>query len=725
MKKTWLIILVILFCATTAYSAGWDSGSSGVSVSTECNADAYYAIGKLCQDSDDGKLYKGTGAAVSEITSTDLTAPGTIGGTTPSDFYFTNGYFFQSGVEHGITSIAPTNDYGAVMAISSTIGGLDLYGITDADQAGALRLTGILGAADPTDIYPAVVIRGGKKNGTGWQALADAETVLMFYNYTSPIGTVYGNGQWILPSIQGTPIGDVIADIGKFTVLQATTGIGGPGSVPITIATGTADAIVADYNPDVTLVDKALVALEAAAANATTTPTFAPDGVTAHTIVKQGGVALAAGDIPGAGAVMLLEYNLANTRWELLNPAKVALTALAPQAAYTILANGTAGAASPTAIAPVANGIWGCNGSSVCAYYTNFRSDNTAAQFNDSVAPTKLAGVDPVNVTAGVTVWYQPVATTGPVYISTPSLTAGTYPQLLEGVATGGLIFGDASPDAAGEVGYDGALKYYDAVGLKSVTTGYIDISTGGTTRRIITVDDAAQTMARRDAGQTFTGVNVFTAPTFTTSITPTAHDGTTIGTSSLGFSDIYLAAGAVIYAQDDESNTMTSAATGWTFAKPITVADVTNDNYIKITNNSGGRAPTASVYELYPDAGAWKANANGVEYNIPMAGACTALASDGVNTALTVATTNCFTLTVDDNEDQTITFSGAGYAGQEITIIFTTAGTADEVITFHATLVSSTGTLTLGTDAGKFYVVRFISNGTHWYEVSRTAVQT
>ncbi len=40
-----------------------------------------------------------------------------------------------------------------------------------------------------------------------------------------------------------------------------------------------------------------------------------------------------------------------------------------------------------------------------------------------------------------------------------------------EGQATGGLIFGDSSPDTAGEIGYDGALKFYDAAGLRTVTT--------------------------------------------------------------------------------------------------------------------------------------------------------------------------------------------------------------------------------------------------------------
>jgi len=108
----------------------------------------------------------------------------------------------------------------------------------------------------------------------------------------------------------------------------------------------------------------------------------------------------------------------------------------------------------------------------------------------------------------------------------------------------------------------------------------------------------------------------------------------------------------------------------------------------------------------------------------VQMASAASALTPAAAVT-LTVGLSNVYTDLVTDNENQTITFSGAGTAGDEITIIFTTAGSADEVITFHATLVSSVGTLTLGTDAGKYYVVRFISNGTHWFEVSRTAVQT
>jgi microcystin-dependent protein len=89
-------------------------------------------------------------------------------------------------------------------------------------------------------------------------------------------------------------------------------------------AGGTADAITATYAPVITaLVDGQECRFRASAANATTTPTFSPNALTAHTITKQGGAALVAGDIPGNLAEIVLRYNLANTRWELLNPANL------------------------------------------------------------------------------------------------------------------------------------------------------------------------------------------------------------------------------------------------------------------------------------------------------------------------------------------------------------------------------------------------------------------
>jgi len=45
----------------------------------------------------------------------------------------------------------------------------------------------------------------------------------------------------------------------------------------------------------------------------------------------------------------------------------------------------------------------------------------------------------------------------------------------------------------------------------------------------------------------------------------PSSADGDSLGTAALEWSDLYLADSAVIYGQNDQSNTLTSSATGWT----------------------------------------------------------------------------------------------------------------------------------------------------------------
>ena len=93
-------------------------------------------------------------------------------------------------------------------------------------------------------------------------------------------------------------------------------------SIPWAAAAGTADAItVANAFPVLNLIDGQTQAVRHTAANATTTPTLKQDASPAYTITKLGGAALAVGDIAGANYEALYRYNLANTRWEMLNPA--------------------------------------------------------------------------------------------------------------------------------------------------------------------------------------------------------------------------------------------------------------------------------------------------------------------------------------------------------------------------------------------------------------------
>lgn len=85
-------------------------------------------------------------------------------------------------------------------------------------------------------------------------------------------------------------------------------------------AGGTADALTATFTPAHTShVAGRVLVITAASANATTTPTFTLDGLSAKTIKKHGGQALVAGDIYGAGHELLLKD--AGTYYELMNPA--------------------------------------------------------------------------------------------------------------------------------------------------------------------------------------------------------------------------------------------------------------------------------------------------------------------------------------------------------------------------------------------------------------------
>lgn len=71
MKRILYAILIVLAASCLAYA--YYGGSSGVLTDTNCNQTQYFNIGTLCQDTDDGKLYKGTGAAVVEVPASSTT----------------------------------------------------------------------------------------------------------------------------------------------------------------------------------------------------------------------------------------------------------------------------------------------------------------------------------------------------------------------------------------------------------------------------------------------------------------------------------------------------------------------------------------------------------------------------------------------------------------------------------------------------------------------------
>lgn len=96
----------------------------------------------------------------------------------------------------------------------------------------------------------------------------------------------------------------------------------GAGGDDFAVASGT-DTITAVFATAPTLVDGLQFKVRAAGANTTTTPTFNPNSLGALTLYKLGGVALAAGDISGAGHELIIRYRASPARYELVNPAGV------------------------------------------------------------------------------------------------------------------------------------------------------------------------------------------------------------------------------------------------------------------------------------------------------------------------------------------------------------------------------------------------------------------
>jgi hypothetical protein len=182
----------------------------------------------------------------------------------------------------------------------------------------------------------------------------------------------------VADSINGTLAGTAITIPQGAWVIMLTDAAGhwwalisaGGGGIPWAIAAGTGDAVTAIYTPaNTALTDGLLLSWRALGPNTLTNPTFAPDGLTAHVITKNGGQALAPGDVSAALSEMITRYNLANSRWELLNPttrtslpqtslASASTTDLGSVASTNILVTGTTGISSLGSSASINNPLY-------------------------------------------------------------------------------------------------------------------------------------------------------------------------------------------------------------------------------------------------------------------------------------------------------------------------------------------------------------------------------
>lgn len=249
----------------------------------------------------------------------------------------------------------------------------------------------------------------------------------------------------------------------------------------------------------------------------------------------------------------------------------------------------------------------------------------------------------------------------------------------------------------------------HDGVNSKAVTsTGPIAALTSGTI--------AGVTINNSVIGGTTAAAITGTTITANTGLMPDANDGAYIGSATVSFSDLFLASGGVINWANGNA-TLTHSTGLLTSNVPLSIG--TSNALTAGTIELGAAADTTISRSA---AGAVQIEGKQVFTN----GAATALTAGTTVTLTVVAGNALFTDTITtDNQDQTINASGGGSAGDRMTIIFITdtGGSADEVITF-GTNIRSTGTLTLADGTAERYLVSFVSDGTKWNEVSRTAKQ-
>ena len=168
-----------------------------------------------------------------------------------------------------------------------------------------------MAASRPVDLYyDGTVFRLPDHSGVG------TCDVSHFITGTGTCATPAGAGT---VTTTGSPANGQLA---KFSSASSVTTATAQDIAGITFAAGggTAQAQTAAYSPALTaLVAGTQVCWLPTAANTGGGPTFAPNGLTAHTIVKAGSAALAANDLTTT-AIACAIYDATGTQWELLNP---------------------------------------------------------------------------------------------------------------------------------------------------------------------------------------------------------------------------------------------------------------------------------------------------------------------------------------------------------------------------------------------------------------------
>ncbi len=643
MNKILGVILGLLLSVNAFGQTVIDSTSKPY-LDTECNKALYYPLGSLCQDIDDGKLYKGTGSAVAEIMGMaggTFTGDVTIGTTAAGknlSVIATEGAELAPALT-GATTVNWTFAGTYTTPLNSTIEKAGAGTDTITPTAATSIVAGVTYKVVLT--FSAFTVTGAAYTLGGVTGTALVAGTLSYTDYITAATT----GKFILTPIDAARF--VISSVSIKALTDATGDLTVRGNLVVNSP--------ATFSGGLTVTRGQALMSDGTAALPSIGFTNDPD---------TGFYSYASGNI-GISIDGTRRYYLdSNTFFIETNTAKIRMGSTLDLTLGRFAANTLQlGLDAATA---TAQKIKGPDSSTASAAGGNLSLQGGTPGAGGVYGHLILQpdGGSVKMVAAGVAHGMTTIAQTDAYAKFTPISTT-----------IGGLdIFGLT------DLTQDGALRLTGIIGAANPTDTHAAIHLrGGIVSGTGWTDlGAAETVFKLSNHE----VDLITvlgngSTTFTTSILPSAAGATVIGTTALPFSSIF-------------------------------IGDAATNNIQLI-----GTAAAAKVVTI-----------PGITGRVQIASACSAMSGAGGASTLTVGLSNCYTFTVTDDEDTTITFSGAGNSGEEITIIFLTAGAANETITFHSTLVASTGTLVLDTTAARYYVVRFITNSSRWFEVSRTAVQ-
>lgn len=345
--------------------------------------------------------------------------------------------------------------------------------------------------------------------------------------------------------------------------------------------------------------------------------------------------------------------------------------------------------------------------------------DTRSAATNPFTSVTLAAGdvvyLDPN--TAGYITNVKPAAPNHLVYVGFVANASPTNGKIIYRIQNGYELDEIHDVDLKTSAPVDNDLLSYDSATSLWKNKSFTDLD-------LLTNTDAYLTYGRRDSSNIWSSSNAFTAGEI--SIDDSNYPGGGfplfyISNSTTGVLTQQWLSGATPVGQVAQDGLAT-----WFAGSTLRNSAATTKNPLLVINSAAGVIPTIirGAASQSTDLLQIQNSASTVLTKIDSSGNLTTNQIFGKYTTATAGTTaHNFTtsryINVTPNASATYTATVPA-AGSEATLLILTSGTTSYTITF-GTGFKSTGTLATGTVTAKYFIVRFVSDGTNLIEISRT----